>query len=342
MKKIYFVLALCLGALVVSCSGNKEQKQAEEYLQNILRSPSSFKVIKVEKSQVDASVSYDTIFHINRVYLDKNYYYLRRVESVVIDSIQVFRTDFPAYTNYQIEYDAMNTYGAVLRDEDNVLVCDGKCYFYSEYYDAFSDQAVFDHQEPILLKIDNLSYADDDLQDDTWIQSFELGISYNTQVLDELPDETPAAETAATPVAPKPVEVVEVIAIDDSEPEDEIVIVEEEAEEAEEAESPIFMVVETMPEFPGGQQAMIKFIADNMIYPVAAQEAGIQGRTICQFVVNKDGSISDIEVVRSAGDASLDKEAVRIIKSMPTWKPGKQRGQAVRVKYTTPINFKIQ
>ena len=110
----------------------------------------------------------------------------------------------------------------------------------------------------------------------------------------------------------------------------------------EEEEEVIFMVVETMPEFPGGQQALFKYLSENVKYPVIAQENGIQGRVICQFVVNKDGSIVDVEVVRSGGDASLDKEAVRVIKSMPKWKPGKQRGKAVRVKYTVPVSFRLQ
>ena len=115
-----------------------------------------------------------------------------------------------------------------------------------------------------------------------------------------------------------------------------------EAPEEEEEEEVVFVVVESMPEFPGGQQALFKYLGDNVKYPVIAQENGIQGRVICQFVVNKDGSIVDIEVVRSGGDPSLDKEAVRVIKSMPKWKPGKQRGKAVRVKYTVPVNFKLQ
>ena len=115
-----------------------------------------------------------------------------------------------------------------------------------------------------------------------------------------------------------------------------------EAPVEEEEEEVVFMVVETMPEFPGGQQALFKYLSENVKYPVIAQENGIQGRVICQFVVNKDGSIVDVEVVRSGGDASLDKEAVRVIKSMPKWKPGKQRGKAVRVKYTVPVNFRLQ
>jgi len=115
-----------------------------------------------------------------------------------------------------------------------------------------------------------------------------------------------------------------------------------EAPVEEEEEEVVFVVVESMPEFPGGQQALFKYLSENVKYPVIAQENGIQGRVICQFVVNKDGSIVDVEVVRSGGDPSLDKEAIRVIKSMPKWKPGKQRGKAVRVKYTVPVNFKLQ
>jgi protein TonB len=112
--------------------------------------------------------------------------------------------------------------------------------------------------------------------------------------------------------------------------------------EEEEEEEVVFVVVEDMPEFPGGQQALFKYLSENVKYPVIAQENGIQGRVICQFVVNKDGNIVDVEVVRSGGDPSLDKEALRVVKSMPKWKPGKQRGKAVRVKYTVPVNFRLQ
>lgn len=115
-----------------------------------------------------------------------------------------------------------------------------------------------------------------------------------------------------------------------------------EAPVEEEEEEVVFVVVETMPEFPGGQQALFKYLSENVRYPVIAQENGIQGRVICQFVVNKDGAIVDVEVVRSGGDPSLDKEAIRVIKSMPKWNPGKQRGKAVRVKYTVPVNFRLQ
>jgi len=109
----------------------------------------------------------------------------------------------------------------------------------------------------------------------------------------------------------------------------------------EEEDNVVFQVVETMPSFPGGDADLFKFLSTNVKYPVIAQENGIQGRVICQFVVNKDGTIVDVEVVRSV-DPSLDKEAIRVIKSMPKWSPGKQRGKPVRVKYTLPVNFKLQ
>ena len=111
-------------------------------------------------------------------------------------------------------------------------------------------------------------------------------------------------------------------------------------EEEEESSQQIFMVVEEMPEFPGGQAALMSFMAKSIKYPVVAQENGIQGRVTCSFVVNKDGSIVDAEVIRGI-DPSLDKEALRVINTMPKWKPGKQRGKPVRVKFTVPINFRL-
>lgn len=109
----------------------------------------------------------------------------------------------------------------------------------------------------------------------------------------------------------------------------------------EEEDHVIFQVVEKMPSFPGGDQELFKFLNDNVKYPVIAQENGIQGRVICQFVVNKDGTIVDVEVVRSV-DPSLDKEAIRVIKAMPKWTPGLQRNKPVRVKYTLPVMFRLQ
>lgn len=112
-------------------------------------------------------------------------------------------------------------------------------------------------------------------------------------------------------------------------------------EEEEESEQQIFTVVETMPEFPGGMGALMQYLAKSIKYPVIAQENGIQGRVTCTFVINKDGSIVDAQVLRGI-DPSLDKEALRVINAMPKWSPGKQRGKPVRVKYTVPVTFRLQ
>lgn len=106
-------------------------------------------------------------------------------------------------------------------------------------------------------------------------------------------------------------------------------------------ETKVFDVVEEMPQFPGGQVALLDYLAKNIKYPVVAEENGIQGKVIVTFVVERDGSITDVKVVKSV-DPSLDKEASRVVKSMPRWQPGKQNGSAVRVKYTVPVQFKLQ
>lgn len=111
------------------------------------------------------------------------------------------------------------------------------------------------------------------------------------------------------------------------------------AEEGDEGE--VFQVVEQMPEFPGGMDKLMEYLSKNIKYPSIAQENNIQGRVIMEFVVNKDGSIVEPKVMRSV-DTSLDNEAMRVIKSMPKWNPGKQRGKAVRVRYTVPVLFRLQ
>ena len=113
-------------------------------------------------------------------------------------------------------------------------------------------------------------------------------------------------------------------------------------EEEEPEEQTIFEVVEQMPEFPnGGMAGLMQFLSKNIKYPTIAQENGTQGRVTVQFVVNKDGSIVDATVLRGV-DPYLDKEAIRVINSMPKWKPGMQRGKPVRVKYTVPVMFRLQ
>ena len=108
-----------------------------------------------------------------------------------------------------------------------------------------------------------------------------------------------------------------------------------------EVSNKVFDVVEEMPHFPGGPAALQAFLSSNTKYPVVAQENGVQGRVIVSFVVERDGSITDVRVVRSV-DPSLDREASRVVRSMPRWSPGKQNGSTVRVKYTVPVVFRLQ
>ena len=117
---------------------------------------------------------------------------------------------------------------------------------------------------------------------------------------------------------------------------DDVPIVVEEPEKEEE----IFQVVENQPEFPGGMAELMKYLQKNIKYPTICQEQGIQGRVIVQFVVNSDGSIVDPQVVKPV-NPYLDKEALRVVSSMPKWKPGEQRGKKVRVRFTLPVTFRL-
>ena len=110
--------------------------------------------------------------------------------------------------------------------------------------------------------------------------------------------------------------------------------------EPEPEEEEIFMVVEDAPEFPGGINALLEYLKKNIKYPAICRDNNIQGRVIVSFVVNKDGKIVDPEVVKGV-NPSLDKEALRVISTMPNWKPGYQRGKPVRVKYSVPVNFRL-
>lgn len=106
-------------------------------------------------------------------------------------------------------------------------------------------------------------------------------------------------------------------------------------------ETKIFTVVEQMPMFPGGDGALMGYLRDNIHYPTVAAENGVQGRVVVGFVVERDGSITDVNILRGV-DPSLDREAMRVVKSMPKWTPGKQNGSAVRVKYQFPVSFRLQ
>jgi TonB family protein len=107
------------------------------------------------------------------------------------------------------------------------------------------------------------------------------------------------------------------------------------------AKEEVFMVAEQMPEYPGGMKEMLKFLQENVKYPVNAIKNNVQGRVIVQFVVEKDGTLTEFKVARSV-DPDLDAEALRVLQTMPKWKPGMQKGQVVRVKFTVPVSFKLQ
>ncbi|MBN2615374.1 MAG: TonB family protein [Bacteroidales bacterium] len=106
-------------------------------------------------------------------------------------------------------------------------------------------------------------------------------------------------------------------------------------------EQPIFTVVEDKPSFPGGEAALMKFLATHIQYPALAKESGIQGRVFISFVVEPSGNIDHVKVLRGIG-GGCDEEAIRVVKSMPKWEPGRQRGKPVRVAFTLPINFKLE
>ena len=111
-------------------------------------------------------------------------------------------------------------------------------------------------------------------------------------------------------------------------------------EEEEVVEEEIFQIVEEMPSYPGGTEALYAYLGDNMRYPVVAMESGISGVVYVQFVVEKDGSVTQVKVMRGIG-GGCDEEAIRVIENMPKWNPGKQRGRAVRVLYAVPIRFTL-
>lgn len=142
------------------------------------------------------------------------------------------------------------------------------------------------------------------------------------------------------------VEITEELDIDDTEADEQTMIdvkpvISMGREKEKEDDSPVFYIVEEMPEFPGGEMALRQFIANAIKYPVIAQENGIQGKVYVSFVVGKDGHVSDARVIRGV-DPSLDKEAIRVVNSLPRWKPGRQQGETVRVSFSVPISFVLQ
>jgi protein TonB len=175
-------------------------------------------------------------------------------------------------------------------------------------------------------------------------------IAYNLGALslDDLEEEIipiTKQELKPPPPPPPPPEIIEIVE-DDVEIEDEIEIEDTESDEDEEIEiieeddDEFFMVVENMPIFPGGDLGLMKYIQKNVKYPAIAKEYNITGKVYVSFIVDKSGSVTNVKIVRGV-DKNLDSEAVRVVKSLPKYKPGKQRGKAVRVMFTIPINFTL-
>ena len=150
-----------------------------------------------------------------------------------------------------------------------------------------------------------------------------------TEILEIVEDDAEIEETEIMSVEDQG-EVVEIN-------EDANIVVEEVVEE-----ETIYQVVEQQPEFPGGMRAMMKYLQDNINYPRISRDNNSQGRAFIRFVVNSDGSIQGVEVIKSSGDIYLDKEAVRVVEAMPKWTPGKQAGKPVRVFFTLPVVFRLQ
>ena len=188
-----------------------------------------------------------------------------------------------------------------------------------------------------------------------WKSYEKTELNLASRVADDVPEEmVEITQHKKPPPPPKPPQQTTIIEIveDDVEIDDEIEIdieaddeteIEEYVpieEEDEEEEAQIFTVVESMPGFPGGEAARIKYLNDNIKYPQMARESGIQGRVFVTFVVEKDGKVTDVRVLRGIG-GGCDEEAVRVIKNMPRWNAGKQRGKPVRVQFNMPILFKL-
>ncbi|MDP2723836.1 MAG: energy transducer TonB [Bacteroidales bacterium] len=185
----------------------------------------------------------------------------------------------------------------------------------------------------------------------------KITVDLASRAVDDTPEEIiPITEQKVKPPPPPPPKQVTKITIveDDVEVEDDIEIdVDADAETEMEAyipqdmgdeeivEQEIFTVVESMPDFPGGMGKLMSYLASNIKYPPLAKESGIQGRVFINFVVEPDGSISQVKVLRGIG-GGCDEEAVRVVQAMPKWKPGMQRGKPVRVSYNLPVKFTLQ
>lgn len=175
-------------------------------------------------------------------------------------------------------------------------------------------------------------------------------VSFDTELV---PITLPEKKTVPPPPqAVKMTDIIQIIEDDADIAEDEVISTEDQEEwvditaidhievDPEPEDDTPFMVVEDMPEFPGGTKALLEYLSKNIKYPSVCRENNIQGKVIISFIVDKDGSITNPEVIKSI-NPYLDKEALRVITNMPKWKPGSQRGKAVKVRFTVPVQFKL-
>lgn len=200
----------------------------------------------------------------------------------------------------------------------------------------------------ILYSLEFKSYLKSDIDkkslviDDTPEEMVEITLQNK-----EPPPPSPPEQTTIIEIVDNDIEVEQEIKIDveanqDTEMEEYNPIIESELEEdEEEAEEQVFMVVESMPQFPGGENGLMKYLSENISYPKAARESGIQGRVFVSFVVEKDGKVTNIIILRGIG-GGCDEEAIKVVQKMPKWIPGKQRGMPVRVQFNLPINFTLR
>ena len=189
-------------------------------------------------------------------------------------------------------------------------------------------------------------------------KSFDKSIEgFGERVVEDIPEEIiPITEQKVKPPPPPPPQkVIQINIVEDDVEVEEDLLIDVEADENTEIEeyipievdeeiveeAPIFTVVESMPEFKGGMAKLYTYLGNNIKYPVMAKESGIQGKVYVTFVVERDGSITDVRVLRGIG-GGCDEEAIRVVAGMPSWKPGKQRGKPVRVQYNLPVRFTLQ
>lgn len=178
-----------------------------------------------------------------------------------------------------------------------------------------------------------------------------LGEMETVMVEEEIIPITKQEEIKNLPPPPAVIEVLEIVEddavienevkMDDSEANEHTEVQVVEVKQEEEVDEVInFYVIEDKPEFPGGEAALLQWVAKNTQYPPIAKDMGIKGKVFVQFIIDKEGKVTNVEIIRGV-DPSLDKEALRVVKSMPSWKPGKQRGKPVKVSFQIPINFTL-